>query len=579
MRPGISPSTCSQGPWQNGEMAQRIAEFNWSDTALGPRSTWSASLLAAVRLVLASPSPLVMLWGRAGTMVYNDAYAFVAGGRHPFLLGKPVEVGWPEVASFNRHIIDTCLEGGTLTYKDKQLVLYRRGHPEDVWMDLSYSPVVEDDGRPAGVIAIVFETTAKILADKQRQQAEAALMQLTQTLEQRVAAEVTARVEMEGQLRQAQKLEALGSLTGGAAHDFNNVLQVIAANLQLIQLATKGNAALEKRVAAASNAVSRGAKLAAQLLAFARRQPLAPAVLNPLRLVEGMAEMLRRTLPESIDLSITDQHAGWHIYADRSQLESALLNLVINSRDAIDGAAYIHISVASIDAATDRRAAQAGVPTGDYVRLSVADSGKGMPERVRLRVFDPFFTTKAEGEGTGLGLSMVHGFVAQSAGYVHIDSAEGKGTTVDLYFPRCLGAEREPDKPVAARAARGGETILVVEDDSEVRLAAIEMLAQLGYKVLSAQDGDSALRVIHSRQHFDLLFTDVVMPGTVRSSELARIASGPPYNARVLFTSGYTGDIIFHDGRLDEGVALISKPYRLDDLARAIRDALDGDAA
>jgi signal transduction histidine kinase len=566
-----SPSeTC-----RNGEMAQRIAAFDWSATPLGPRSAWPPSLLAAVRLLLASPSPLVILWGREGTMIYNDAYAIFAGGRHPFLLGKPVEVGWPEVASFNRQVVETCLAGGTLTYRDKQLVLYRQGKPEDVWMDLSYSPVFDDDGQPAGVIAIVFETTAKVVAETQRQQAEDALMQLTLTLEQRVAAEVAARVAMEAQLRQAQKLEAIGSLTGGVAHDFNNVLQVIAANLQLIQLMTAGHAELEKRVAVASNAVSRGAKLASQLLAFARRQPLVPMVLNPLRLVEGMVEMLRRTLPASIDLSIEDAHAGWHIRADRNELESALLNLVINARDAIEGQGRIHIAVAAIDAAADRRAIDANVPVGEYVRLSVTDDGKGMPERVKLRAFEPFFTTKAEGQGTGLGLSMVHGFVSQSAGCVHISSAEGEGTTVDLYFPRCVDAECEPDQPVIAGDTRGGETILVVEDNADVRLATIEMLVRLGYKVLSAQDGDAALRLIQSGQRFDLLFTDVVMPGVVRSSELARIASGPPYNARVLFTSGYTRDVIFHDGKLDDGVALLSKPYRMDDLALAVRNALD----
>jgi CheY-like chemotaxis protein len=170
---------------------------------------------------------------------------------------------------------------------------------------------------------------------------------------------------------------------------------------------------------------------------------------------------------------------------------------------------------------------------------------------------------------------MVHGFVSQSAGCVHISSAEGEGTTVDLYFPRCVDAECEPDQPVIAGDTRGGETILVVEDNADVRLATIEMLVRLGYKVLSAQDGDAALRLIQSGQRFDLLFTDVVMPGVVRSSELARIASGPPYNARVLFTSGYTRDVIFHDGKLDDGVALLSKPYRMDDLALAVRNALD----
>ncbi|QGZ65769.1 PAS domain-containing hybrid sensor histidine kinase/response regulator [Paraburkholderia acidisoli] len=556
-------------------MAQRIAAFDWSGTSLGRRETWSPSLVAAVQLLLASPSPLVMLWGQEGSMIYNDAYAVFAGGRHPFLLGKPVEVGWPEVASFNRNVVDTCLAGGTLTFKDKQLVLYREGSAEDVWMDLSYSPVIEDDGRPAGVIAIVFETTEKILAEKKRQQAEEALLQLTQTLEHRVATEVSARVSMEERLRQAQKLEAIGSLTGGVAHDFNNVLQVISANLQLIELATKSNEALQRRVAAVGTAVARGAKLASQLLAFARRQPLAPAVLRPTELVDGMSEMLRRTLPETIALDIPVRDDAWNIYADRNQLESALLNLVINSRDAIQATGSIAIRIDNVDAQRDARATHAGVPPGEYVRLSVGDTGSGMPTHVKARVFEPFFTTKAEGKGTGLGLSMVFGFVSQSAGFVDIQSAEGEGTAVDLYFPRSLAAEPRAPQSAVSREIRGGETILVVEDDAGVRIAAIDMLAQLGYKVLSAQDGDAALAIVQSGQHIDLLFTDVVMPGTVRSSELARIASGSPYNARVLFASGYTRDIIFHDGKLDEGVALIGKPYRLDDLASAVRDALE----
>jgi signal transduction histidine kinase len=563
-------------PGWTGEMAQRIRAFDWSATPLGPRDGWSKSLLAAVRLVLASPSPLVMLWGRDGTMIYNDAYAVFAGGRHPFLLGKPVEQGWPEVAAFNRHVVDTCLAGGTLTYKDKQLVLYRDGRPEDVWMDLSYSPVADDEGRPAGVIAIVFETTEKILAETQRQQAEEALLRLTQTLEQRVAAEVSARVAVEEHLRQAQKLEAIGSLTGGVAHDFNNVLQVISANLQLIELATRGNDGLQRRLTAVGDAVARGAKLAAQLLAFARRQPLSPTVVSAAGLIEGMSELLRRTLPENIELTTTAPDERWNLYVDRNQFESAVLNLVINSRDAIEGSGRIAIHIGN----TARQAGEpaigtARVPAGDYVRVSVADTGSGMPQKVKDRAFEPFFTTKPEGQGTGLGLSMVFGFVTQSAGYVDIQSAEGQGTTVDLYFPRSLEVEQRVEKSSASRNARGGETVLVVEDDAGVRMAAIEMLAQLGYKVLSAQDGDAALALLQRGERIDLLFTDVVMPGTVRSSELARIASGPPYGAHVLFASGYTRDIIFHDGKLDEGIALISKPYRFDELARAVRTALD----
>lgn len=689
----------------NGEMAQRIAAFDWSGTALGPRSTWSRSLVSAVQFLLASPVPLVMLWGKPGTMVYNDAYAVFAGGRHPFLLGKPVEEGWPEIASFNRHVVDTCLAGGTLSYADKELTLHRSGRPEPVWMDLHYSPVVEDNGEPAGVIAIVFETTGRVLAEHKREEAEAALraaserlrlaldsglvlgtwiwsahddvilgddrfnttfavgerwparrtlhrilshvhpddrttlksairqamrtqgrrraefrlrmidgryrwvlasgtcehdvidapislsgvlvdiherktaegelLSLTQNLEARVAQEVRARASAEDRLRQAQKLEAVGSLTGGVAHDFNNVLQVISANLQLLAIATRDNPVLKGRIEASNSAVARGAKLAQQLLAFARRQPLNPSVTNPKKMIQGMSELLRRAIPESIRLEFAMGHSTWNVFVDRNQLENAILNLVINSRDAISGQGLIRVEVEDANPSMDRRMAELGLPPGEYVKLSVVDNGAGMSDEVRSRIFEPFYSTKPEGHGTGLGLSMVFGFVKQSAGHIDVQTVLDEGTTFSMYFPRTSKIEEQdrPKSPTGAHA--GGETVLVVEDNPDVRLAAIDMFTQLGYRVLAAQDGDSALTVLQRSKHIDLLFTDVVMPGTVRSSELARIASAEPHHAKVIFASGYTRDIIFHEGRLDEGVVLLSKPYSIEDLARTVREVLD----
>jgi len=558
-------------------MAGRIAAFDWSGTALGPRGEWSASLQAAIQNMLACPVPLVMLWGTPGTMIYNDAYAGFAGGRHPFLLGKPVEEGWPEIAAFNRNVVDTCLTGATLSYKDKQLALQRSGQLEDAWMDLHYSPVVDDDGCPAGVLAIVFETTDKVLAERQKQRAEEELMKLTQTLEQRVAQAVTARVEAEERLRQVQKLEAIGGLTGGVAHDFNNVLQIISANLQLIALKTRDHPELEQRIGIVNQAVERGARLASQLLAFARRQPLSPTVVNPFKLLQSNSELLRRALPETIDVVIDAEPSAWNLFADRNQLENALLNLVINSRDAISRDGMIRIGVANVDSAQDARALALQLPQGEYVRFSVTDNGSGMSESVKARVFEPFFSTKSEGHGTGLGLSMVFGFMGQSTGHVDIQTVQGEGTTVSLYFPRCLKEERAETEPQTSHATRGGETILVVEDDPQVRLAAIDMLAQLGYKVLSAQDGDAALAVLREGHAIDVLFTDVIMPGTVRSNELARIAAAPPYSAKVVFSSGYTSDIIFHEGKLDEGIVLLRKPYDMQELARVIRQALTSD--
>ncbi len=215
------------------------------------------------------------------------------------------------------------------------------------------------------------------------------------------------------------------------------------------------------------------------------------------------------------------------------------------------------------------------MPPGEYVRRAVTDDGAGMPETVKARMFEPFYSTKAEGQGTGLGLSMVYGFVTQSSGSVDVQTKMGEGTTVALYFPRCKEIEAANTQTVRPRASKGGEVVLVVEDDADVRLAAIDMLAQLDYKVLSAQDADSALETLQKTEHIDLLFTDVAMPGTIRANELARIASALPYCASVVFASGYTRDIIFHEDKLDGGVVLLKKPYSFDDLARTIRQALD----
>ncbi|MDR5761246.1 ATP-binding protein [Caballeronia sp. LZ035] len=561
--------------WQ-GEMAGRIAAFEWGRTAMGPIDSWSNSLQSAVRFVLASPLPLVMLWGIPGTMIYNDAYAVFAGGRHPFLLGKPVEDGWPEVAAFNRNVVDSCLTGQVLSYKDKQLTLHRSGKPEEVWMDLHYSPVTEDDGRPAGVISIVFETTEKVLAERERQIAEDKLHRLTQTLEERVAVAVTARVEAEERFRQVQKLEAIGNLTGGVAHDFNNVLQIISSNAQLLELLARDTPRLKERLDIISSAVSRGSKLASQMLAFARRQPLNPKVVRPLTLLNSVSDLMAHALPEHIALSSVVAEDVGNLLVDRNQLENALLNLIINSRDAIRERGDIHVDVRN-DAGNRTLSSGLALPEGGYVRFSVTDTGVGMSEHVKSRMFEPFFSTKPEGHGTGLGLSMVFGFVSQSAGYVEVDSEVNQGTTITLYFPMCSEPEcaSEGTLPVNPRSVTGGETILVAEDDPDVRLAAIDMLAQLGYKVFSAHDGDGALDVLQRVPHVDLLFTDVVMPGTVRSSELARLASQPPHRAAVVFASGYTRDVIFHEGRIDEGITLLNKPYSLSELAGTIRLALD----
>ena len=566
-------------PGWKGEMAERIRGFDWTATELGPIDQWQQSLVAAVQFVLGSPLPIVMLWGKQGYMVYNDAYAVFAGGRHPYLLGCPVELGWPEVASFNRNVMATCLAGGTLSYVDKELVLLRNGQPEDVWMDLYYSPVADDSGAPAGVIAVVVETTGRVLTERSRQHAETALRLLTETLEQRVTDAVAARALAEEQLRQAQKMEAIGSLTGGVAHDFNNVLQVINGNLQMLAADASDHPASQRRIAAATQAVKRGAQLAAHLLAFARRQPLSPAVLNPRRLLDGMSEMLHRALGETIRVDTVLGPDLWNVLADRNQLENALLNLSINSRDAMHGEGTLTIRAENLVVAERDDPGYADLTAGEYLVFSIADTGIGMPAEVLARAVEPFFTTKPNGHGTGLGLSMVFGFVKQSGGHTVIDSVVGKGTTVQLFFPRCREAETAEIAEQNEAPVGGRETILVVEDDAEVRLTAVEMLMQLGYKVLTAADGDAALEFVDSDLQIDLLFTDVVMPGTVKSVELAQRAALRSPAIPVLFTSGYTRDEIFHHGKLDAGVTLLSKPYRRDDLASKVRGVLNAHRA
>jgi signal transduction histidine kinase/DNA-binding response OmpR family regulator len=560
-----------------GEMAQRVLAFDWASTELGPIMDWPRSLHAAVQMVLACPVPLVMLWGRHGYMIYNDAYAEFAGGRHPYLLGCPVELGWPEVADFNRHVMDVCLGGGTLSYRDKELVLLRNGRPEDVWMDLYYSPLPDDTGSPAGVLAIVVETTERVQTERERQAAEQALRQLTETLEQRVADALSARAEVEAQLRQAQKMEAIGNLTGGVAHDFNNVLQVIAGNLQLLSVEAPGNTRVQHRIAAATRAVQRGATLAAQLLAFARRQQLSPAVVNPTRLVQGMSEMLHRALGEAIKVETRLADDLWNVQADRNQLENALLNLAINARDAMRGGGMLTIAANNVSLGNTQAQGRDQPAPGDYLVFSVTDTGVGMPPEVVEHVFEPFFTTKPDGHGTGLGLSMVFGFVKQSGGHVAIDSTVGQGTTVQLYFPRCT--EAAPDDAVELRDTivtpmGGRETILVVEDDTDVRLTAVDMLTQLGYRVLTAANGEAALELMNSDTPIDLLFTDVIMPGSIKGGELSIRAAQRVPPLPVLLVSGYTRDEVQHDGRLPPGVTLLGKPYRRDDLARMVRNVL-----
>jgi PAS domain S-box-containing protein len=375
-------------------------------------------------------------------------------------------------------------------------------------------------------------------------------------------------------LRMAQKMESIGKLTGGVAHDFNNLLQVIGGNLQLLAKDVAGDEIGAQRVRNALAGVARGANLASQLLAFGRRQPLAPKVVNLGRFIRGLDDMFRRALGDGIEIETVVSGGLWNTLVDPFQVENALLNMAINARDAMKGHGRLTMEAgnASLDDAYAQR--NADVTPGQYVMVALTDTGLGMPPEVRERAFEPFFTTKPEGQGTGLGLSMVYGFVKQSGGHVKIYSEPGHGTTVRIYLPR-VREEEDLETVVDAGSFKGGkETVLVVEDDEDVRSTVVEMLSELGYRVLKAKDAQSALAIVESGVPIHLLFTDVVMPGPLRSTELARKARERLPEVAVLFTSGYTDNAIVHAGRLDKGIELLSKPYTYEALARKVRHVM-----
>ncbi|KQW96998.1 hypothetical protein ASC94_09330 [Massilia sp. Root418] len=809
-------------PHGGGATGQLVRDFDWGATAIGPMDNWTPALRTTVDILLNTPVAMVLMWGAEQVMIYNDAYAVIAGARHPAILGGTVPDSWPEIRDWNREILAAGFRGEVRSVREAPMTLLRNGAPEQVWFDMYYTPVRDSCGDVGGVLCTVSDVTQQVqqrlqlerdkaasaateerlriaqeaggigsfewfpasgemivsatfrrlwgLDDEQpvtaeylvtlvderdrtvlgpermaqlnplsyteyrvrrpdtgelrwlarqgeamegptpeqrryvgvtfditlrkqmeqalrasqdrlaaifgqasvglseldlsgrfrrvngalcqmlgrseeallglhmddiihphdmaenrarvarllasgvpftlekryqkpdgdwvwisssmsrlddeagqplaliavktditeRRRIEVALRDLNDTLEQRVGREIAERDKAEEALRQSQKMEAVGQLTGGVAHDFNNVLQIIYGNLHLLQQEVPEAGQARQRLAMAIAAVERGAKLSSQLLAFARRQPLQPVVSNLGRLLENMDELLRRTLGETVEVATVIGSGLWNTLVDPGQIENVVLNLAINARDAMPGGGKLTIEVGN--AVLDEYYVNnlLDVPSGQYVMLSVTDTGTGMAPEVLRRAFEPFFTTKPEGEGTGLGLSMAYGFVKQSRGHIKIYSEPGEGTSVKIYLPRSLTDETQELPGLSGPAVGGDETVLVVEDDPGVRAVVLDMLGGLGYRVLQAENGEQALTVLE-REPVDLLFTDVVMPGALRSPDLARAARGIQPDIAVLFTSGYPQNAIVHGGRLDAGLELLSKPYRRDELARKLR--------
>ena len=391
-----------------------------------------------------------------------------------------------------------------------------------------------------------------------------------------VVLDVTQRNIAEEQLRQAQKMEAIGQLTGGIAHDFNNLLAIIQGNIELVQERVKGDPKLAEMIDYALRASERGASLTKRLLAYSRQQPLAPKSVDIAVLIGGMTDLLRRALGETVEVKTHMASGLWPTRVDPHELEHAMLNLAVNARDAMPNGGTLSIEAENTHLDKAYAEHNIEVKPGAYVMVAITDTGSGMPKEVVDHVFEPFYTTKPIGQGSGLGLSMVYGFVKQSGGHIKIYSEPGRGTTIRLYLPR-IAAQQESE-PVAhetaVTAGHNGELILVVEDDPDVRKLVLGMVESLGYRTISAIDGPSALEALERVAKIDLLFTDVVLPRGMNGAALAKVAQERQKDLRVLYMSGYTRNAILHNGALDEGVQLITKPFRKADLAQKLREVL-----
>ena len=669
---GIAGMIAAQGSL--GALTARID----AGSPLGPVEGWSPALVSTVRLMLSSRAEIVLFWGPDLCALYNEAYAPTIGDKHPRVLGRPAREGWAELWDDLEPLLRSVVEGGESVHaRDRPFYIERDGgQGEQVFFDISYSPVFEAEGSIGGALCIVSETTRRVLAEKEVRADRARLWALardpflvadkdgvwmaaspawtdilgwseqeligrtsewmehpddlektkgeiaglargmpTVRFENRfrakdgsyrnfswtavpendlvycVARDVTeqraharALAEAEAALRQAQKMETLGQLTGGVAHDFNNLLQIVTGNLELLQrgvdkIGGEDQARLRRAADNAMGGAERAALLTQRLLAFSRRQPLAPERIDPNRLVSGMSDLLNRTLGETIEIETIQSARVWPVEIDVNQMENALLNLAVNARDAMPDGGKLTIEVANTHIDADYAAQEAEVSPGQYVLISMSDTGAGMDEEILSHAIEPFFTTKEVGRGTGLGLSMVYGFIKQSGGHFRVYSEAGHGTTVKIYLPRFYGLLPDNDTGTVDRCAPecpGDETVLVCEDDEKVRAYTVDVLKELGYRVIEAADGPAALQALEGpSQPIDLLFTDVILPGGMTGADIAREAQTRRPGLRVLFATGYARNAIFHHGRLDPGVELLTKPFTYAELAAKVRDMLD----
>jgi len=549
-----------------GRVGALMRDYDWSGSPLGPPELWPQSLRSVVGLLLQSRFPMFVAWGDELGFLYNDSYAEILGAKHPRALGRRFADIWSEIWPDISPLIDAAMAGHATYREDLALVMNRRGYDEQTWFTFSYSPVRDESGTVAGMFCAVSETTQKVLAER-------ALRDLNETLERRVKEAVAERLRdqerlrnAEAALRQAQKMESIGQLTGGVAHDFNNLLAVFATGLQLLERDVTGQQR-QRVFEGMRRALTRGTGLTRHLLAFTRRRPVNPESIDLAAHLNGMRDMLNATLSGHIQVEMKLDPTVWPVEIDAGELELAIINLCVNSRDAMPGGGLITIAVQNVALADESGTSE------EFVTLSVSDTGSGMPPEVSARAFEPFFTTKDVSKGSGLGLPQVYGFAQQSGGRATIDSTVGEGTTVTVWLPRSFGepaaatrASIPASGPASHEGARRGH-VLLVEDDKEVSALTREMLNCLGFHVTHVASPEAALGALANERPIDLVLSDIMMPGGVSGLDLAREIRNRQPHLLVVLTTGYVEAAA---GMNDGEFKLLPKPYSLEALADAL---------
>ncbi|WP_342154640.1 PAS domain S-box protein [Methylorubrum sp. SB2] len=510
----------------------------------------------------------------------DEAFAAAFGldptlGRNGIPLAQIVETVHPDdQAGLAAAISAAVVRGGAYAHQYRT----RRADGRYYWLEANGRVDHGPDGTAVSFPGVLIDVEERRAVEAERDRATAALRALNDTLEQRVRERTDELMRAEELLRQSQKMEAVGQLTGGLAHDFNNLLAGISGSIELMntRIGQGRFKDVEKYVTAAQGATKRAAALTHRLLAFSRQQTLDPKATNVNNLIAGMLDLIQRTVGPSVAVEHVGAVGLWPALVDPSQLENALLNLCINARDAMPAGGRITIETGN--RWIDREAGQRqDMPEGEYLALSVSDTGTGMPPEVIARVFEPFFTTKPLGQGTGLGLSMIYGFAKQSGGQVRIHSKEGEGTTVSIFLPRHRGeAEQDEALPDAAVTpiAEAGETVLIVDDEPTVRMLVTDVLGDLGYTAIEAADGAGGLRVLQSDARIDLLVTDVGLPGGMNGRQMADVARVSRPDLKVLFITGFAENALLSNGQLVPGMAVLTKPFAVDALAARIRELI-----